>query len=321
MGLTKRPGSYYVEFRVVDNGKTLTLARGIPGARLKRWKVGSLNRTTAKQQEALIKTDLMKGMVKSIHQGLVKFKDWAESYLKLEEVRRLRSYKGRDQIVRHQLIPFFGGKLLTEITPQDVEEFRAQRTKRNGTAPSLQTINNDHTVLKHCLNVAIRRGLTGANSASLVPLPDPQNERDRVLSDGEWMGLYNTAKPHLRPILLLAYQLGQRLSEIVNLTWDRIDLHRGFITLRAIDTKTKKPRRIPMTPAVREALGGLAKVRSLSTNRVFLYKGIPLKRISRTFGTAKRNAGILDFRFHDLQDYRANPDRGWQKPFSNDAPR
>ena len=190
---------------------------------------------------------------------------------------------------------------MTEITPQDVEEFRAQRTKRNGTAPSLQTINNDHTVLKHCLNVAIRRGLTGANSASLVPLPDPQNERDRVLSDGEWMGLYNTAKPHLRPILLLAYQLGQRLSEIVNLTWDRIDLHRGFITLRAIDTKTKKPRRIPMTPAVREALGGLAKVRSLSTNRVFLYKGIPLKRISRTFGTAKRNAGILDFRFHDLR--------------------
>ena len=109
MGLTKRPGSYYVEFRVVDNGKTLTLARGIPGARLKRWKVGSLNRTTAKQQEALIKTDLMKGMVKSIHQGLVKFKDWAESYLKLEEVRRLRSYKGRDQIVRHQLIPFLEG--------------------------------------------------------------------------------------------------------------------------------------------------------------------------------------------------------------------
>ena len=31
------------------------------GARLKRWKVGSLNKTAAKQQEAMIKTDLMKG--------------------------------------------------------------------------------------------------------------------------------------------------------------------------------------------------------------------------------------------------------------------
>jgi hypothetical protein len=26
------------------------------------------------------------------------------------------------------------------------------------------------------------------------------------------------------------------------------------------------------------------------------------------------------FRFHDLDDYRNNPDRGWQKPFTNDAP-
>jgi len=279
----------------------LTLARGIQGARLKRWKVGSLNRTTAKQQEALIKTDLMKGIVKSVHVRVITFKDWAESYLNLEEVRRLRSYKDRVHSMRQQLIPFFGGKLLTEITPQDVEEFRAQRTKRDGTVPRLQTINNDHTVLKHCLNVAIRRGLTVINAASAAPLPDPQNKRERVLTDSEWMILYETAKPHLKPVLLLAYHLGQRLSEIVFLTWDRVDLHQGFITLRGIDTKTKKPRRIPMTPAVREALGDLAKVRSLTTNRVFLYKGQPLKRISRTFGTAKRDAGISDFRFHDLR--------------------
>ena len=26
------------------------------------------------------------------------------------------------------------------------------------------------------------------------------------------------------------------------------------------------------------------------------------------------------FRFHDLDDYRANPDRGWQKPFTGDVP-
>lgn len=27
------------------------------------------------------------------------------------------------------------------------------------------------------------------------------------------------------------------------------------------------------------------------------------------------------FRFHDLDDYKANPERGWQKPFTNDAAR
>jgi hypothetical protein len=62
MGLTKRRDSYYVEFRVLDNGKTLTLAQKGCG-QLKRWKVRSGNRTVAKQHEAMIQTELMKGLV------------------------------------------------------------------------------------------------------------------------------------------------------------------------------------------------------------------------------------------------------------------
>jgi integrase len=221
-------------------------------------------------------------------------------YLNLEEVKRLRSFKDREEIVRRQLIPFFGSRLLNEIKPEDVEEYRAQRKKRDGSAPSLQTVNNDHIVLKHCLNVAIRRDMLASNPASKVPLPNPFNERDRVLSGEEWERLYAAAKPHVKPLLIVAYHLGQRFGEIASLTWDRIDLQRGFITLRAIDTKTKKPRRVPMTPAVRTTFTDLAKVRSLTTNHVFLYDGKPIKRISRAFRTALREAGIKDFRFHDL---------------------
>lgn len=38
MGLTKRKDGWYVEFPVMDDGKVLQLARGTPGAKLKRWK-------------------------------------------------------------------------------------------------------------------------------------------------------------------------------------------------------------------------------------------------------------------------------------------
>lgn len=132
-------------------------------------------------------------------------------------------------------------------------------------------------------------------------MPNPNNERDRVLSAEEWSKLYRAAKPHLRPVMLVAYQLGQRFSEITELTWDRVDLKRGFITLRAIDTKTRAPRQVPMTPDVRMLFQRLAKVRSLVTRHVFLYKQRPLKRISRSFKTALKDAGIMDFRFHDLR--------------------
>ena len=90
--------------------------------------------------------------------------------------------------------------------------------------------------------------MMGSNPASRVPMPNPNNERDRVLREEEWGKLYQAAKPHLKSVLLLAYQLGQRMSEIVCLTWDRVDLKQGFIMLRAIDTKTKKSRQVPLTP-------------------------------------------------------------------------
>ena len=155
MGLTKRPDSYYVEFRVFDNGKTLTLAQKGCG-QLKRWKVRSRNRTAAKQHEAMIQTELMKGLVISDQARPVMFKEWGETYLALEEVKRLRSYKERKHTVTLQLIPFFGRKAISEITAEDVETFRRQRKKRNGKPVKLGTINNDHIILKHCLNIARR---------------------------------------------------------------------------------------------------------------------------------------------------------------------
>ena len=56
-----------------------------------------------------------------------------------------------------------------------------------------------------------------------------------------------------------------------------------------------------MTPAVKETLSDLAKVRSLATNHVFLYDGKPIVRVHRAFRTAKKDAGIQNFRFHDLR--------------------
>ncbi len=302
MGLTRRKDGYYVEFRVLDDGKALTLASGVAGAKLRRWKTGTTNKTAAKQQETLIKTDLMKGIVKS--DKAVKcptFAEWGETYLSLEEVKALSTYQDRVESVRLQLIPFFGKKSLVDITPADVEAFRAQRKLRNGKAPTAATVNADHAFLKHILSVAERRGLVPSNPAKKVPIPAPNNERDRVLSGDEWGRLYEAAADHLKPLLLLAYHLGPRLGEILNLTWDRVDLQRGFIKLRSRDTKTREPRLVPLTRPVHDCLRELSKVRSLSCNHVFQYQGKPITRIKRAFHTARKKAGIEDLRFHDLR--------------------
>lgn len=301
MGLTKRKDSYYVEFYVMDDGKRLCLTSAAQGGRLKRWKVGSLNKTLAKQQEAILKTDLLKGAVKSDLEQSITFETWAKSYLELEEIQRLRSLKDRVNVVQLQLVPFFGKKHLSAITPEDVEAYRAQRRKFNGKACSLQTINNDHIILKHCLNVARRKRLLTINPASLVPIPNANNERDRVLTAEEWQRLHEAASPHLKPILLMAYHLGQRLGEILNLTWNRVDLQRGIITLRGIDTKTNRPRQVPMTAPVKATLSELSKVRDIAHKHVFVYQRNPVRAIKTAFKTACRKGGIENLRFHDLR--------------------
>ncbi len=74
-----------------------------------------------------------------------------------------------------------------------------------------------------------------------------------------------------------------------------------LIKLLAEDTKTSEPRILYLTDEILDILIEAQKVRALGHNRVFAYKGQPLKGIRRTFINACEKAGIVDFRFHDLR--------------------
>ncbi len=303
MGLTKRRESYYVEFPVLDDGKTLTLARGMPGASLKRWKVGCLNRMEAKNQEAIIKTRLLSGQMPSeqVLKALsVTFTEWADTYLQLEQVRNIRTYKDRKLKVSN-LVAFFGKKPLASITPEDVEAYRAQRVGPKGKAVSVQTINHDHTALSHMLNVARspRFRFITDNPASHVRKPDPCNERNRIATEDEFAKIYAQAATHFRPVLTIAYSLGTRRGELLQLEWSEVDMKRREFSLK--HTKNGEDRVIPMTPDVYAAFCELAKVRRLDTQRVFLYKERPLKNLRTAFAAACRRAGVKGLRFHDLR--------------------
>lgn len=302
MGLTKRKGSYYVEFRVLDDGQVLKLASG-GGGQLKRWKVGSLHKTVAKQQEAIVKTKLLSGQLISPQKAKaesVTFRQWADQYLELEQVKKLRSYRMRRDHVRN-LTYFFQNKPLGAITPEDVRRYRQQRVGPKGRPLAIQTINHDHTALVHMLNVARspQFALIKDNPAAHVPKPNPQNERDRIANNDEWNRLLGAAAPHLQRILTVLYTLGPRRGELLNLEWSDVDMPRREFTLR--HTKNGESRTVPMTPEVYRVFTELWQERRLDTRRVFLYNGLPIRDVKTAFDKACKRAGIVNLRLHDLR--------------------
>jgi integrase len=228
------------------------------------------------------------------------FRQWAERYLELEQVKKLKSYRMRRDHVRN-LVNFFGGKTLGAITPEDVRKYRQQRVGPKGRPLAIQTINHDHTALVHMLNIvrSPQFGLIKDNPAAHVPKPNPQNERDRIANAEEWQRLLDASAPHLQRILIVLYTLGPRRGELLSLEWPDVDVHRREFTLR--HTKNGESRTVPMTPEVYGVFTELWKERRLDTQRVFLYKGLPIRDVKTAFDKAGRRAGITNLRLHDLR--------------------
>lgn len=105
--------------------------------------------------------------------------------------------------------------------------------------------------------------------------------------------------PHIRRLLTVAYDVGPRKGELLNLEWSDVDIHRKEFTLRR--TKNNEVRVVPMTPAVYQVFRELQQERRLDTQRVFLYKGKPIQRIGTAFKAACRRAGITNLRIHDFR--------------------
>ena len=149
-------------------------------------------------------------------------------------------------------------------------------------------------LLKHLFSYAIREEWLEHNPVSKIKMEKENNSRDRVLTPQEFDVLQAHSSTPLQAINTTAYLSGMRRGEILNLTWDRVDLKNGLIKLRPEDTKTREGRLIPLTQELTALLRDLYKVRYLNGPRVFLVKGKSVTSIKPAFNAACRKAKIED---------------------------
>jgi integrase len=125
------------------------------------------------------------------------------------------------------------------------------------------------------------------------------NFRDRTLEPEEYRRLLEKCSDHLKPIVQLAYLTAMRCGEILKLRWEQVDFKNRVINLEAADTKTQEKREVPLTEELLDLLRQVP--RTLGSPHVFTWKGQTMGSIKTAFKKACRQAGVLDFRFHDLR--------------------
>ena len=124
-------------------------------------------------------------------------------------------------------------------------------------------------------------------------------KRLRYLADDEAERLISHCEPYLKPIVITALNTGMRKSEILNLTWNRVDMLNRIILLDT--TKNGERREIPINDNLYGALTGI--IRQINVKYVFFNPHTlkPYKDIKKAFSAALGKSHILDFRFHDLR--------------------
>jgi len=131
--------------------------------------------------------------------------------------------------------------------------------------------------------------------------PEP---RDRYLSRDDAAKLIAAAAAHLKAPIRFSLLTGVRLANCMGLDWSQVDMAGRTITFRVKSPNPGgKPHTIPMSEPL---LVLLANLGPMEHGSVFTYKGRPIANWNRAWRTAKRNAGIRDFRWHDLRHTAAS---------------
>lgn len=232
------------------------------------------------------------------------FSKFCESvYLPYSKANK-KSYE-HDVCICKALTLHFGKLHLDEINFDRIERYKRTRCSektRKGTKRAPSRVNKEIAVLSKILTIAKEQKFIADKPT--IKLFRVSDKRERVLSQDEEKRLLKELDAHelTKRIVLFALHTGMRQGEIFNLTWFDVDFTSGLLHLR--DTKSGKPRNVPMNEFISAMLSALPK----KSEFVFANSttGKKLVTIKRSFDSARTNANLKDFRFHDLRHTAAS---------------
>ena len=207
----------------------------------------------------------------------------------------------RSRMALH-LIPAFGRRKAEDLTGDDFSRYRARRGRQGAAAA---TVNRELEHLRTALKRAVEDGTL--HRSPHIRMSPETNVRERFLEEAEYRRLGETLRSrygYLWPLFVVAYHTGCRMGELRALLWSQVDWAAGQVRLEDRQTKSGRPRTLPIYGEMRAALRAALEHRDEywpECEWVFARAGKPLGDCRKAWKTACRLAGVEGLRFHDLR--------------------
>jgi Phage integrase family len=185
----------------------------------------------------------------------------------------------------------FGELPVESLSAPALAQWRDRNRHRRG------WINGCMAVLRPALAKAVEWGWCPTNPARDVAY-FATHERDRYLTDAEYIAIRNQGADWLADAMTLSYFTTLRESDVLALRWSAVS---DVIAVRQI--KTGKRQEFIVTPALRVFLDRCRARPILGLFVIATDKGRPIKqrRLQEEFARARKAAGVKDARFHDIR--------------------
>jgi integrase len=224
------------------------------------------------------------------------FDSMAQAYLQdyiLQQYRTLNTARPRVEHLRR----FFGGWAADAITPDAVRRYQLHRRDERAEAA---TINRETSALSRMFQLAVRRGLL--MRPPLFPKRLQENPpRQGFFEHAEYLKVRQQLPVPFQDVLDFAYYSGWRRNEIIELTWDEVDLMGGVIRLSPQRSKTRTGRVLPISAPLRQVLERRQRRRKANDARVFRRDGVTVRAWRTALRDACRRAKVSHRLLHDCR--------------------
>ncbi|MGI5206353.1 tyrosine-type recombinase/integrase [Spirillospora sp. CA-108201] len=190
--------------------------------------------------------------------GRISVKAYTDGWLEGARVKRAGTYTAYESHARLYIAPALGGRQLRSVTREDVQRF-VNGLGSGGLGLSPVTVRHVYRTLVAIFRAAhsLDRKIADSPCVGIV-LPEIPDRRVHVLTADEVRAVAAKMPDRYRAAVLVGAGTGLRVSEIAGLSWDRVDLDAGTVTVDRQMTperllgpvKTRKSRRVVPLPAM-----------------------------------------------------------------------